>query len=339
MRMNGKQTEGSSDVSTGRDRKTDYRQLVAPDLKKAAIPMPYGQWMFPAANAFQTLAFSLCRISDEVNHRILHLTGAQNRPLAVHVLEPKNRSGSLPALVYLHGGAFSFKAAAYHKKLAAQYASEAGCRVFLVDYHLAPRCPWPAAYEDSLAVWSWLHRNWKEQAVDPDRIGLAGDSAGGCLAALAANRAEQEGQRPPCLLMLVYPVTDASMSSESMKRFADTPLWNARSNQKMWDCVWPENDRKDSDLASISPMHCPLPVSFPAVYVETAEYDCLHDEGAAYVRRLRETGADVEWNDTKGTYHGYDLLSGSETAQKQIAGRIAFLRRAFHTNPSKDSGR
>lgn len=227
----------------------------------------------------------------------------------------------------MHGGAFSYKASAYHKKLACIYAAKAKCRVYFPDYHLIPKYKYPAAYMDVLAVYRCLMEDAEEFGIDSERIGMAGDSAGACIAALVCNRCGQEGFKLPCLQMLVYPLADVSMQTDSMKKFTDTPLWNAKNNRRMWHYYC--GHLKGEDQNEVSPMHNILPQNIPDTYIETAEYDCLHDEGVLYGKRLRAAGANVTINETRGTIHGYDSALHTGIAIRNIKKRILFLRRGF----------
>ena len=158
---------------------------------------------------------------------------------------------------------------------------------------------------------------------------MAGDSAGASLAALISSRYEKEGLPKPCLQMLVYPLTDADMETDSMKRFVDSPMWNSKFTEIMWSyyCTGPDVTERYKAV----PMHCELPAEIPDTYIETAELDCLHDEGIRYAQKLREAGANVEVNDTKRTYHGYDAAIDTQIVQEQIAKRVAFLRKELRT--------
>lgn len=164
-----------------------------------------------------------------------------------------------------------------------------------------------------------------------ERIGVAGDSAGACLAALLCSRYEREGLKRPCLQMLVYPLTDSAMRTDSMKRFPDTPLWNAENNRRMW--AYYVGQIGGADARDASPMHCALPRAIPDTYIETAEYDCLHDEGVLYGMRLREAGARVELNETRGTIHGYDVALHTGIAARNIEKRVSFLKKGFAGRP------
>ncbi len=96
---------------------------------------------------------------------------------------------------------------------------EANCRVCFPDYHLTPKYPYPAAYEDVLALYRWIMENADELGIDTEKMGVAGDSAGASIAALICNNYNSEELKQPCLQMLVYPLTDIEMQTDSMKKF------------------------------------------------------------------------------------------------------------------------
>lgn len=149
---------------------------------------------------------------------------------------------------------------------------------------------------------------------------------------MIANNYKQENLVQPCLQMLIYPLTDIDMQTDSMKKFFDTPLWNSKINQRMWSYYCKDLDKKAA--YSASPMHCRLPAVIPDTYIETVEYDCLHDEGIHYGVKLQEAGAHVEINETRGTIHGYDSALYTRIATYNIEKRILFLKKGFYGDHS-----
>ena len=305
-----------------------YKDQIDPKLKGIAKKIPYNGTVIRCANLYQVVAFCLTAIPKEVTHRKRTVKGYQGMKFKVDIFEPSNAKEKLPCLIYVHGGAFSYKASAHHKKLACMYAMKAKCRVFFPDYHLTPKYPYPAGYADVLALYQYILEHSEAFGIDRERIGLAGDSAGAAIAALICARYEREGLKLPCLQMLVYPLTDVSMGTDSMQRFSNTPLWNAKSNKRMWSYYCKGLTAEES--YAVSPMHSSLPQVIPDAYIETAEYDCLHDEGILYGVKLREAGANVELNETKGTIHGYDSALHTGIAIRNIEKRILFLRKGFY---------
>ncbi len=238
------------------------------------------------------------------------------------LISPKGVLGELPCLILIHGGGFAFGAAPYHYRNAGAYAVGARCRVFVVDYRLAPRNAYPVPAEDCLAAYRLICGHAAEYGTDVKKIAVCGDSAGGCLAAETIRRAAEEGLPAPCFAMLVYPVLDARMQTPSMQAFSDTPIWNARLTKKMWRFYL--QGRSYRSPAAWDDLRM-----FPPTYLETAEFDCLRDEGAAFAKRLQDSGIPVLLNETRGTMHGYDIVRRSPITQENLAKRIAALRAAF----------
>ena len=315
----------------------DYKDKVDPELRKYARVMPFNSKIVRLGNYYQAAAYKLAKTPGDISVKTIETEGHQHLKLKTDIFTPAGMSGPMPALIYAHGGAFCYKAATYQKHLACIYAAKAKCKVFFPDYHLAPKYPYPAAQEDVRSLYRYVADHAEELGIDAGRIGLAGDSAGAAIAALICNRYERDGLVKPCLQMLIYPLTDNDMQTESMKQYTDTPFWNSQNHEKMWpmyfgdhECGGFENGAlKDEVRAKALPMHSILPADIPDTYVETAEFDCLHDEGILYTHRLREAGANVELNDTKGTFHGYDMALDTKIVTDAVKKRLSFLRRNF----------
>ena len=216
----------------------DYRDKIDPELRKTARQMPFNRQIIKMGNIFQAAALRLMKIPGDVSAQIIETEGYQQLKYKTEIFTPADATGLMPALLYIHGGAFCYKAATYHKKLACIYAAKAKCKVFFPDYHLAPKYPYPAAVEDIRALYRYVAGHAEELGVDKDRIGLAGDSAGATIAAMICNEYEKDNLIKPCLQMLVYPLTDADMETESMKKYTDTPFWNSTNQQKMRAQRW-----------------------------------------------------------------------------------------------------
>ena len=303
----------------------DNRVLIDPELQKSAKSFPFNRAVAAMGNLYLGAGWHFVKAPEGVREEAIEIKGYQGLSFKTAVFSPAG-TGTRPALLYVHGGAFAYKAAAYQKRLALLYAEQTGCRVFFPHYHLAPKYRYPAAYEDVLSLWKHMTEHAEELEIDPRRIGIAGDSAGASIAALLCCRWEKEMIGMPCLQMLAYPVTDADMNTESMKRYTDAPKWNSRNNERMWNYYCGE-DRELRRQAS--PMHAALPARIPPAYIETAQFDCLHDEGLLFAEKLKKAGADVKLNDTRGTFHGYDDVLEARVVRKNIERRTSFLRERF----------
>ena len=168
---------------------------------------------------------------DVTTHKIISYDGAH---ITCFVISPQNLPEKAPCLMYLHGGGFVLEAAGYHYSNAMRYAKEVGCRVVFPQYRLAPQHPHPVFFEDCYASFCWAYDHAETLGIDPERIGIGGDSAGATLAVGVCLMA-RERQHPVKFRfqMLPYPFLDARNISESNRRFTDTPMWNSSLSDRI----------------------------------------------------------------------------------------------------------
>lgn len=257
----------------------------------------------------------------------LHIPVEAGGRISALLLTPEGIGDNAPCLVYCHGGGFVMEAAPGHYALAAEYALGARCKVLFVRYRLAPKHAFPTSVQDCFAAYQWARQNADALGVDPARIAVGGDSAGGCLAAAVCLMARDKGAQLPRFQMLIYPALDRRMQTASMRLYPDTPMWNARLNEKMWRWYLPESLTMDATYAS--PAEAATLAGLPDAYIETAEFDCLRDEGIAYAEALQSVGCTVELNETSGTMHGFDGVGNSPTVRACVKRRVSALQRAF----------
>ena len=204
-------------------------------------------------------------------------------------------------LLYLHGGGWVIGDLNSHDSVCRILANEAKCRVIAVDYRLAPEHPYPAAIEDSAAALADLSARAAELGIDPGKIAVGGDSAGGNLAALLAIRG-RDGLGPmPCFQLLLYPATDLAGSHPSAEAFPQgVPLTTSSMhwfiNQYLGDA--------DPTAPAISPFYADLS-GLPPAFVLTAGYDPLRDEGVAFARALDQAGVLVSHLHMPNQAHGF----------------------------------
>lgn len=269
-----------------------------------------------AALSFAKVALSVCPKGLRSSERLSIERSSVPAPfgkIPLTLIRP--RGGRPPLLFYVHGGGFVFKAAPYHYRLAKEYALGAQVAVALPDYRLAFDSPPLAALDDCLAALRGLVAHAGDLGLDR-RLFLGGDSAGAYLCLALLDRIKREGLPTPEKLLLVYPVV-GPMDTPSKRAFPDTPMWNAKCNAKMWQIY-------GRGLEFIETYH-QNPYIFPPTYVETAEFDCLRDEGNLLAQTLREAGVACTLNETKGTMHGFDIKRNAPAVRCAVEKRIAFL--------------
>lgn len=214
----------------------------------------------------------------------------------------------LPLTVFFHGGGWVHGTLETHDRLAAALAGEADCAVLSVAYRLAPEHPFPAAYEDALAAIHWAARAAADLGADPSRIALAGDSAGGNLAAAAA----QSLAGDPAIRhqLLIYPALNASCSASSFG--TDFPgFLSAAQMRWYWDQYAPERDGKTlAGDRRASPMAGPIDPDTPSATIIVAGNDPLHDEALAYADKLQAAGVRTALHSYPGAIHGFASLVG-----------------------------
>jgi acetyl esterase len=223
-------------------------------------------------------------------------------PLAARVYTPVETTEPLPVVAFFHGGGWVIMGIDTHDGICRRLADASGAIVVSVEYRLAPEHRYPAALDDCFAATQWLAEHAAEVGGDPTRLAVAGDSAGGNLAATVALRARVNGPRLAAQL-LVYPVCDAARDTDSYRDNSEGYLLTERDMAWFWDCyLGPEGDPADPFA---SPSRAADLAGLPPALVVTAEYDPLRDEGEAYARHLDGFDVPVELHRFDGMIHGF----------------------------------
>ncbi len=246
----------------------------------------------------------------------------------VRVFTPEGE-GPFPLVVYFHGGGFVLCSLDTHEALCRNLAADAGAVVVSVDYRMAPEHPFPAAPDDCLAATRWAASAAASVGADPARIVVAGDSAGGNLAAVTALRIRDEGGPRLAGQLLIYPVTDhAEAGHPSYAEFAEG--YGLTDADMRWFFEQYVPNPADRIHPHASPLRAADLSGLPPAHVMTAEYDVLRDEAEAYARRLEEAGVEVEAIRYPGINHGSIQQVGAfVSVQPAHEGMVAFLRRVF----------
>jgi acetyl esterase len=233
-------------------------------------------------------------------------------------------AAALPVLVYFHGGGWVIGDIESHDPICRHLANAAGCAVVSVDYRLAPEHKFPAAVEDCTAATAWVAEQGAALGVDPDRLAVGGDSAGGNLAAVVCLFARDRGGPRIVHQLLIYPAVDAAMDHPSIIRFAEGHLLTRATME--WFYAQYLRGHEDIDDWRASPLRAADLGRLPAALVVTCGYDPLCDEGDAYARRLERCGVPVRLRHHPDQIHGFwamgKIIKAARTALDEAAAAL-----------------
>lgn len=244
-------------------------------------------------------------------------------PLRCYMPEGKK---PYPCVIYLHGGGWVLGDLDTQDTIAWGLAQGTEALVISVAYRLAPEHPYPAAFEDSYAVLEHVVTHADGFGIDPSRIALCGDSAGGTLAAALCLAARDRKGPQIAAQALLYPVMDTDTTRESYQENAESPLLTRAEMEHFLD-AYLGNRRDDADAYAL-PLRAEDLTELPPAFVHTAEFDPLRDEGHLYYRRLREAGNEAEYRFAEGMPHSFARARfEGPAARAEFDAVCAFLKR------------
>jgi acetyl esterase len=258
-------------------------------LEALGVPSP---WEVPLEDARRTYEESAGPLFGSPG-QVMAVEDLDADGVPVRVYRPA--AGELPALVYCHGGGWVLGNRGTHDPLCRTLAARSGCTVIAVDYRLAPEHPYPAALEDA-----WTATEWAAERFSP--LAVAGDSAGGQLAASVALRA-RDTDLALALQVLIYPVTNYAFDTQSYRENTEGPALTAAQMRWFWGQYLQDEARAAEP--GCSPLQAPDLSGLPPAFVLSAEYDPLRDEAEAYARRLDQAGVPVRLRRYDGLIHGF----------------------------------
>jgi acetyl esterase len=243
--------------------------------------------------------------------------------ITVRVYAPAGR-GPHPMLVFYHGGGWVIGDLYTHDGICRSIVNAAGCAVASVDYRLAPEFKYPVAVEDSYAALKWLVANAARLGLDPARVAVGGDSAGGNLAAVVALLARERHGPRLLLQVLVYPVTNHDFGTPSYRENATGYMLTTEDMRWFWR-HYLAREEQGAEL-NASPFRAASLADLPPALVITAGCDPLRDEGEAYAVRLRDAGVAVTLTQYPGMFHGFlrmtRILDQARAALGEVAGAL-----------------
>jgi acetyl esterase len=252
---------------------------------------------------------------------------------------PHADEGSVPVVVFIHGGGWSVGDLDTYDGEARGHAVGAGAVVVSVDYRLAPEHPYPAAVEDVWAATQWVAAHAQELGADSGRLAVAGDSAGGNLAAVVSQLARDAGGPQILFQLLWYPATTWDSSLPSFAENANAPILGDGAVKGF--SRWYAGDLDLSDMpATLAPARTRDLAGLPPAYIAVAGHDPLRDDGARYAELLAAAGVPVECHNAKTLAHGYLGYAGVVPAATDAAERgLSALRKALHSTTASKNER
>lgn len=237
------------------------------------------------------------------------IPGGPDGTVSITVVKPVARNGSLPVVVYTHGGGWVLGNFGTHERLVRDLTAQTGAAFVFVNYSRSPEARYPIAIEQVYATVQWVARYGSELGLDGSRLAVAGDSVGGNMTAAVTLLAKERGGPAISYQALFYPVTNASFDTDSYDEFADGPWLTRRAMQWFWDAYVPDSSQRGEPTVSplqATPEHLR---GLPPALLITDEADVLRDEGLAYGRKLRQAGVDVTSVRYEGVFHDFMMLN------------------------------
>lgn len=246
---------------------------------------------------------------SDITRTIIQLPMEDGEKIDCYLVEPAGAKEELPVIMYYHGGGFIFPIQQMMIQNAEYYARKLHCRVFVPEYRLAPKYPFPIPLEDCYRSLTYICEQKKRFHIDDKKLIIYGDSAGGCLAAAVVQMCRDRKGPRALGQMLIYPVTSNLSNTVSMEEYKDA-VWSKEANIHMWNLYLKEGDK--GMLKYAAPLSSDNFSDLPGAYIEPQEMDSLRDEAIEYGNKLKAAGNQTEIKLIPGSYHGFDTDVNNE---------------------------
>jgi acetyl esterase/lipase len=315
------------------------RHLVDPELLPGLEMMPAFQFsveslpqMRAAMDEMRRLQFAALPPSDVTVSEML-IPGPAGAPdVRILIYEPPNAPGIKAGYLHIHGGGYVMGTADMSDPQNRALAEQVGCVVISVDYRLAPDTPHPGPVEDCYTALKWLHANAAALEVDPARIAIGGESAGGGLAAGLALLARDRGEVPIVFQRLIYPmIDDRTVTADAPHPFTGEFVWTAASNRFGWQSLLGQEPGGPDVSPYAAAARAESLEGLPPTFISTGALDIFLEENLDYAKRLLRAGVPTELHVYPGAYHGFNIVPTADVAQRFVRDANAALKRALES--------
>ena len=291
-------------------------EVVAPELRASlrgpvSVPIAYG-WV-------RGLSRAAIRLMRPGPHPDVSISAERAGQVLLRVYRPV-RPRSSAAVLWIHGGGLVIGHPKQDDRLCLATARLLGAVIVSVDYRLAPKHPFPAAHDDALAAWDWLQRA-TDLGVDPSRVVVGGQSAGGGLAAALVQHLHDRGGIEPMAQWLFAPMLDDRTAADCGLDTTGHPVWDNGRNRLGWEAYL----RRPAGVRDLPEYAAPARredlTGLPPAWVGVGDIELFHDEAVEYARRLGAAGVDTTLDVVPGAYHGFETIAAGSDLAKQYVGR------------------
>lgn len=292
------------------------------DLSEAVLPMMRAR---PARFAPTEADVAATEMS------VRQIPGPAGAPdVGVVIYRPRAAAGPLPCILHIHGGGYVTGAATANEAVHRPMSVELGCCIVSVEYRLAPETRFPGAVEDCYAALAWVFANAIDLGVDPARVGIMGESAGGGLAAGLALLVRDRGEHRLTFQHLIYPmIDDRTCVSADPHPYAGEFVWTPQANHFGWSCLLGTEPGGEGVSPYAAAARAENLAGLPPTYIATGSLDLFLEEDLAYAQRLLRAGVSVELHVYPGAFHGFQWAPEAQVSQIAARDTRAALAKAM----------
>ncbi len=297
------------------------------------IPQSLGNINFEKPLILGMMKLSLLKMNREakryqppkgIKKSIFQMPTYDGTKIPCFLIEPENNTEDLPVIMYYHGGGFFAPIIKMMVENSAHFVKELNCRVFIPEYRLVSKYPFPIPLEDCYAALLHITKHANDYHIDKNKLILYGDSVGGCLAASVTHLVRDRKGPKSLGQMLIYPVLDHTLQHKSMEEYKES-IWSKAANQHMWNLYLKNGDK--GMLKYAAPLNSDDFSDLPPAYIEPQGMDTLRDEAIAYEEKLRASKIPTILNIVEGSCHGFDADYNNAFVQKVLKHRCEVMKK------------